>query len=144
MRYYFPGDIGTVAPRLAQLTLPEINIIERPDNTYRRIYCTSVRGLGNGKLEYYPGPTPEEVQRESSYTLRQNTIDIPNCHGLAELGLVQRFAQSHPEFFALRDDGRRHDGSAVTRDSDKTGQLCFSSAGLKEVIYEDAVAFIDR
>lgn len=142
VRYYFPGEIGTLAPRQERLLLPEIDLVERPDNTYRRIYCTGVRGLGSGQLEGYPGLTLAEIDRLSAYTLRQNTIDIPNCHGLAELGLVQRFARTHPEYFALRDDGRRHDGSVVTRDSDKTGQLCFSSAGLKEEIYQDAAALL--
>ncbi|MBR7138839.1 MAG: DUF4838 domain-containing protein [Lentisphaeria bacterium] len=142
VRFYFPGEIGTIVPRKADWVLPGIDIADRPDNQYRRTYCTGVRNLGNGKLTGYGDKTIAYIKNYSSYQIRSSTLVLPNCHGLAELFLVQRFAKTKPEFFALRDNGKRHDGSVITRGSDVKGQLCFTNDELKEVIYQDAKAFL--
>ena len=142
VRFYFPGEIGTIVPRKPDWVLPGIDICDRPDSQYRQTYCVGLKSLGNGKLNFYDDRIAPHVQRLSKFQLRESTLHMPNCHGLAYLGLVQRFAKSHPEFFALKDNGKRHDGSVVTRGSDEDGQLCFSSEGLKEVIFQDAKAFL--
>ncbi|MBR2373582.1 MAG: DUF4838 domain-containing protein, partial [Lentisphaeria bacterium] len=142
VRFYFPGEMGTVVPLNKDLSVPGIDIVDRPDNQHRQTYCVGIKSLGNGKLNYYDDSIASSVQRLSKLRLRESTLNLPNCHGLAELGLVQRFAKSNPEFFALKENGKRHDGSVVTRASDEPGQLCFSSEGLKEVIFQDAKAFL--
>lgn len=58
------------------------------------------------------------------------------------LNLVKRFAATKPEFFALREDGTRHDGSRVIRRDDSFGQLCFSNDELRETVFHDAKAFL--
>jgi len=142
VRFYFPGDVGTVVPRKPDWVLPGIDIIDRPDSQHRRTYCVGLKALGNGKLNFYDDKIASQVQRLSQFRIRESTRNLPNCHGLSALGYVGRFAKSHPEYFALRDNGKRHDGSVVTRGSDVEGQLCFSSEGLKEEVYKDAKAFL--
>ena len=142
VRFYFPGEIGTIVPEKKEWVLPGIDIIDRPDNQHRTTYCVGLKALGNGKLNFYDEKIAGDVQRLSTLQRRNSTLNLPNCHGLAELFLVQRFAKSNPEFFALRENGKRHDGSVVTRGSDIEGQLCFASEGLKEVIFQDAKAFL--
>ena len=39
VRYYFPGEIGTIVPKKKDWTLPAIDITERPDTQRRIIYC---------------------------------------------------------------------------------------------------------
>ena len=142
VRFYFPGDIGTVVPSRPDWKIGTISLMDRPDNQYRRTYCTGLKDLGSGKLEFYAGAVPADVKRLSSLRIRESTINLPNCHGLRGLELPRRFAQSHPEYFALMDTGRRHDGSVSTRKDSADGHLCFSCEGLKEVVYEDAKAFL--
>ena len=145
VRFYFPGEIGTVVPRKADWVLPGIDIADRPDNQYRRTYCAPIRKLGNGKVNLYGDKNLNklrDVNRLAEQYGRSSTLKLPNCYGLAELFLVQRFAKTKPEFFALRDNGKRHDGSVVTRPSDVEGQLCFTNDELKEVIFQDAKAFL--
>ena len=142
VRFYFPGEIGTIVPKKADWQLPGIDIIDRPDSQHRRTYCIGLKELGNGKLNFYDEKIAKDVQRLSSLRIRESTLNLPNCHGLAELFLVQRFAKTKPHFFALRDNGKRHDGSVITRGSDIEGQLCLGNEELKEVIFQDAKAFL--
>lgn len=65
---------------------------------------------------------------------------IPSCHGLAFLGFPARFAETHPEYFALKDDGTRFTGG-IKGMSSSHGHLCFSS-GIKDEIAKDAIAFL--
>ena len=37
VRFYFPGDIGTVVPRKPDWKLPQIDIVDRPDMQFRRL-----------------------------------------------------------------------------------------------------------
>ena len=38
VRFYFPGEMGTVVPRKADWSVGKINILDRPDNQFRRTY----------------------------------------------------------------------------------------------------------
>ena len=138
--FYFPGEIGTVVPRKPDWKLPQIDIVDRPDMTYRRIYMAK-SALGK-KTVFYGGSTEREIRMLSAFQTRQSTLFMPNCHGLAYLGLVQRFGKTHPEYFALRDNGLRINGVNPTNPHEIAGQLCFSSDGLKQEIYLDAKAFL--
>jgi hypothetical protein len=142
VRYYFPGDIGTIIPRHHDLSLPSIDLCDRPDNQVRTTYDIQLKSLDQGQSWGYPGIEPKDMRRLSHLRMRLSTLAIPNCHGFAGLGLVQRFAKTRPDFFALKPDGSRHDGSYVTRPSDADGHLCFSNQDLKEEIYLDAAAFL--
>ena len=135
VRYYFPGEIGTIVPKKKNWTLPAIDITERPDTQYRWIYCYHYRMQENVKYQY---PGMKEV---NPLTWRNSTLkNIRSCHGLNDLHLVKRFAKTHPEFFAMTETGDRNDGSKITTGHRKHGQLCYSSEGLKEEIYQDAAA----
>lgn len=138
VRYYFPGEIGTVVPEYQNFALPDIDLTDRPDNQYRSIYT---KQLGKGKY-LYPGLEPADISRESNLQLRQNTRRIPNCHGINGLQLPQRFAKEHPEYFALRANGTREDGTGGVRSDSVYGHVCFSAPGLKNEIYLDAEALL--
>ncbi len=138
VRYYFPGEIGTIVPKYQNFALPDIDLADRPDNQFRSIYTVQ---LGEGEY-WYSGYTPADIRRESYLRLRENTRRIPNCHGINGLQLPERFAKDHPEYFALRANGTREDGTGGTRNDSVHGHVCFSSAGLKEEIYLDAEALL--
>ncbi|MBR2374576.1 MAG: DUF4838 domain-containing protein [Lentisphaeria bacterium] len=142
VRFYFPGEMGTVVPLKKDWSIGTIDLIDRPDSQQRTTYCVGLKSLGNGKLNIHEGMTEAEIRRLSALRIRESTLFIPKCHGLAALNLVKRYAKSKPEFFALRPDGTRHDGSRVIRRDDRHGQLCFSNNELREVVFQDAKAFL--
>ena len=142
VRFYFPGKLGTIVPKKKEWTLPSIDIADRPDSQYRRLYCVEIKKLNQGKTDFMPaGMNYKDTNRLTILRTRMSTLNLPNCHGLAYLGLIQRFAKSNPEYFALRADGGRLDGTNVTHPNYKDGHVCFSSP-IKEEIYQDAAAFL--
>ena len=135
VRYYFPGEIGTIVPKKKDWALPAIDITERPDTQYRWIYCYPSSKVASGNYGY-PG-----MRENNPLIWRDSTLQsIRSCHGLNDLDLVKRFAKTHPEYFAMTATGDRHDGSKITTSYHKHGHLCYSSEGLKEEIYQDAAA----
>ena len=142
VKFYFPGKMGTIVPKKTDWSLPSIDLADRPDSQYRRIYCIENKGMESDKKDFMPqGMKYSDTNRLTILRSRMSTLNIPNCHGLAYLGLIQRFAKSHPEYFALRADGGRLDGTNVTHPNYKDGHVCFSSP-IKEEIYQDAAAFL--
>ena len=143
VRYYVPGDMGTVAPRVARWALPQIDITDRPDSQYRQIYAvySGPKETRSGYL--YPGFDERTHYRDREYQLRLLTHGMHSTHGLAYLGLKERFAKTHPEYFALSEDNRRYNGTDVSRcPSDSKGQICFSQEGLKQEIVKDGIALL--
>ncbi|MBQ7695059.1 MAG: DUF4838 domain-containing protein [Lentisphaeria bacterium] len=142
VRFYFPSPMGTIVPAKKEWRLPALDIADRPDSQYRRIYSIEMKELNHGKKDYLPADMNfSDTNRLTILRTRMSTLNIPNCHGLAYLGLIERFKKSHPEYFALRPDGTRVDGTNVTHPNYKRGHVCFSS-GIKEEIYQDAAAFL--
>ena len=138
-RFYFPGKHGTLLPVKKQWSVPAMTLFDRPDSQFRDTYW---KPSEKTKFYWYDASV-KQAPAESSHRkrLRLSTLDLPNCHGLAYMGYVQRFAKTHPEYFALKPDGSRADGSFVRVRSDATGHPCFSS-GIMEEIYQDAKAIL--
>ena len=130
-RFYFPGEVGTVIPKLRDWALPSIDISDRPDFNQRRITYGTPDYCG----------IPGKVKAVNYQRLRLETMGIPNCHGLAFLQFIPRFAKTRPEYFALQTNGQRHFDTKAARPSSRYGQICFSS-GIKQVILDDAEAFL--
>lgn len=131
-KFVFPGKYGTVVPRCKKLEIPAMEIVERPDNIVRTV------SWRHGEwFEELPKKTIDKLQRINNYRYRLQTDYIPNNHGLARMAYIERFGESHPEYFALSADGKR---SNVLSER-MGGQLCFNS-GIVEEIYQDAKAFL--
>ena len=125
MRFYLPTDFGTVIPVIKDLTLPAIDIFDRPDCPVRctletRYYKNTWFGNGN----------PVEESHLNSMRWRLQTFWLPNSHGLEKLGYFKRFGKTNPEFFAIGKNGKRT--------IDYPGYLCLSDAGLRKEIFLDA------
>ncbi len=142
VRFYFPGEIGTVTPHRTQWAVPEIDLVERPDMQVRWLYSVDPFS-GKNQINWYD----DRVQdyHLANRRFRMHTRHIPNCHGLAWLGLVERFGKSHPEYFALTEQGKRKNGlEDVANFTDKEGHICFSSEELKNEVFLDAKAVLTR
>ena len=134
VRYYFPGKLGTYTPKTQKLAIPAVDIYDRPDFLQRRFNDYNYDRMPMRRYKEWDG-TMNKLRN------RVETVIIPNCHGLAGLGYVQRFGKEHPEFFALQKNGIRSNGAVVTAPSSANGYLCWSS-GIKEEIVRDAISFL--
>ncbi|MCF6176465.1 MAG: DUF4838 domain-containing protein [Victivallaceae bacterium] len=133
VKFYFPGKIGTIIPEHRTLKIADrIDITDRPDYTIRKFSTYSGKWYeGNLKSRNFPG------KNLNYYRLRMETRYIPNNHGMARLGYLERFGKTHPEYFALMKNGRRDNSASRAL----AGQFCFSS-GVTNQIYKDAAAFL--
>ena len=135
VRFYFPGPCGTIVPVKGALFLPEtIQIMDRPDMCFRN-YSTH-------KTKYYP-TYPDYTRKDNKpngdtltrVRLRFSEFMPPGGHGLNRLEYLRRFGRSHPEYFALMENGKRYNDP----NQPQRGQLCYNSP-LREIIYQDVKA----
>ena len=132
VRFYFPGEIGTVVPRRAKLRLPCGEIARAPHFSVRDLYFG-----GDG---VWPEGFGKNVKTLQWLRLRLDTERIPCCHGQNRFKIPERFAETHPEYFQLKKDG--------TRNLDKSDvwyarQLCQSSK-VWDVFYEETKARLQK
>jgi len=129
-RFYFPGELGTVVPKRTAADLGDLD-----EKVVPRFV---VRAYSSTEMGAWPWADTNNLVRtqrkQEHYRLRFETMTIPCCHGLYRLGLVRRFAKTHPEYFALRADGTRMTGPEMQE------QICPSSAVWDE-IYKDAKSY---
>ena len=134
VRMYFPGELGTVIPKAAELQIPEMDIYDRPDFIQRR-YSAYWDGT------YFEGENRDAVihpaKNLNQYRLRMETEMIPCAHGLNSFRYIQRFGKTHPEYFALQSNGKRSNDPAMPH----PGQLCYTS-GIVEEIYQDVRSYL--
>ena len=133
IKFYFPGEIGTVIPEHKNLIIPAMTILETPDYQARKISAYEGEWYEGEDRDVHVSP----MKNLNVYRLRLETAYTPNCHGLGRLGYLERFGETNPEYFALMSNGKRHNNPALGH----PGQLCFNSA-IRDQIFEDAKAFL--
>lgn len=139
-RFYFPGELGTIVPRLAAIRVPETDLRDEP---YFKVRYWSYWGMGSwhdeiSEKEWSRYKTLERIN------LRMETERIPVAHGQALLAYPERFAKTNPEFFALDKNGKRlMDSVFAPGASYKASQFCYTS-GVWEELYKDARSFFLR
>ena len=137
VRFYFAGELGTCVPRRKKLRLPEGSKIVAPDMRIRTwSYYTDGKWPEPLKDPKYVCPAEKAL---NVYRLRASSSEYTCCHGLNGFRILDRFKDSHPEYFALLKDGTRADH--VINGPWDVGHLCYSSA-VKDVIVEDCLAFL--
>ncbi len=130
IRFYFPGELGTIIPKYSELSIPRMDILERPDYTVRLF--TWYQGEWFDKSLKW-GQNGVRAKTLNLYRTRHETQYLPCNHGLLALNYHGRFAKTHPEYFSIIDGKRTH--------GDRHPYLCFNS-GIVEEIYQDAKAFL--
>ena len=137
VRFYFPGELGTIVPRKTTLSVPTGDARVTPAFVVRLPYLAK-----DGR---WPGETDDNLSRYTPKCwtwLRQrfSTYRFQCVHGQTQMRLHERFAKTHPEYFALLKDGRRGCDPDV-EDKYLKDMVCQSSAVWDE-IYEDAKAYL--
>ena len=126
VRFYFPGETGTLVPPLDKLAFPEIDIVDRPDLP-RRSFAWSA------SLQFPPG----DLARYQLH-LRSSTFPVPDQDGMESLAIAKRWAAKYPDILGADDSGRRQNSS----EHQVRPRFCFASEFLCNNLYLDAEAFL--
>lgn len=136
VRWLWPGDSGTYVPKTPTvMSGPPRQIVKSQKLLHSRMRDGS--GLG----DFREVMTPEEydnAKRERQVWLRRHQFACGTSfqYGHAYEKYWERFGKEHPEYFALRSDGKR-DPSDPKRS--KLVQLCVSNPDLHKQIIKDWV-----
>ena len=164
VRFYFPGELGTIVPKSTAIKVPQTEIFDFPDYDFRRYSMYQGKWMeipkspaAKARYEQYrsrakftqrrmfngtwvkgaPNDFRNEEKNLAFYRYRMETFMEPNCHGLARYCYIKRFGKTNPEYFALMDNGQRHCLETLPH----PGSICYSS-GVVEEIYQDAKSFL--
>ena len=124
MRFYLPGNYGTVVPKRREWSLPAIDLYDRPD-LYQRRYVDYNAELG-GELNQ----AALDINRLRN---RCETNRIYYPHTLRYLTYGKRFGDSHPEYFSLQSNGKRVIDKGFKSHGDSS-HFCYTSDFKNEVI----------
>ncbi len=121
VRFYFPGEMGTIVPRRDAITVTG-DVSLKPAFAVRDCYISGA------------GTWPEKVSAKEEgalkllYKLRlRECAERPRCcHGQNHFKIAERFSESHPEYFMLRKDGTRCTGTKFEHHW-QGRQLCHTS-----------------
>lgn len=137
VRFYFPGELGTIVPKSRRLTIAAADFRVKPD------FLLRAYRFANGTLDpeiLLPGQSPEETETVMTRRYRMQTVAVPANHGQLHAGFYHRFHKTHPEYFLLQEDGTRKVDEAATPPFCEKEHMCQSSA-IWDEIYEDAKSY---
>lgn len=141
VRFYFPGELGTIFPKRGGFAVPDgVEIVSWPDCKVR--YYSSPGEQGDW---FEPIDRMTDLRGRAAMRLRHRmeTEHIPCCHGQNQLSPAKRFRKTHPEYFRIDEKGVRSDR---TEDEKRPGfdvrvqQMCHTS-GWWDEIAADAISY---
>ena len=138
-RFYFPGELGEIVPKAAEIRVPDGTLIERaPVFTQRSVSLNSPMRSQTGTDEQ-----KMSLQLLNWIRLRLETDHLQCGHGLNSMDYASRFADTHPEYFCLRQDGKRATLKVDPNPKSQShcvGQLCHTSDVWNEIT-EDVLSY---
>jgi len=114
-RWYFPGEFGQVVPKLQTVTIPDIDITQRPSFAVRNIWIS-----GQGDVGGHMAPW---LMRNKGTPARTG-FAFPGDGTIQYLAPLEKYAKLFPEIYAMGKDGKRQDEKTVPHDT----MLCMSNA----------------
>ena len=130
VRWLWPGELGTFVPKTAMLKAGDVNETIAP-----RFFQRKLRpGLGLTSEHPALGFTAaafEQFSREQSTFLRRHRMGRSNPlgYGHAFVDWWKKYGAEHPEWFQLREDGKRGPSKPTSRFS-----MCVSNSDLQRQI----------
>ncbi len=116
VRWFIPGPFGEVVPRSPTISLPPLNLEERPSFLFREFWDhhagTEGQERDEWKIHHFLNPR------------MARWVGVPGDGTLADLLPKDQF-KAHPDWFAMRKDGSRDDHMA-----------CMTSPGMIEAMVE--------
>lgn len=113
IRFYWPGDDGTVVPEPSDVKLPEVDVMRAPRFSYRYPWFCNFSRDRDCPLWF----------RRVGFGGQAPAVIIDSFY------MAQFLRKDHPEFFALVDGERDFDSKCAVRGG---GHLCLNAKGLVE------------
>ena len=158
-RYLWPGALGKVIPQTRGLSIPDIEYAFTPAYASRNIRTPSYDAAGS-ELVSKLGFSQEEViaygrLRAKAEVDQAGNRDYFAWHGVAKeddhcekrqwghafTDYYRRFGATHPEYFALQEDGTRR---LNLKKHPNRPSLCLSNEGLVRQAAEDVIALFRK
>ncbi len=150
VRWFWPGELGEVVPQEQNIVLGEIDMFENSDFKWRN------RGPGGALWGASTGPTEMKArerllgvsqrhQAEVALWEKRNKwggMKIYGGHSLGEVFPPEKYAISHPEYYALVDGERAVPGPDY--DYKHEGQICTTNPEVVEVAVQWVRKFFDE
>ena len=132
-RFYFPGELGEIVPRVSSVAVPDLDETCAPAWTERSI------SDDHGSW-FDPAADASAEYLKERYRLRMETRQLPCCHGQYKAKIVQRFGKAHPEYFYQNEKGERVIEDNEEKPYSRNAHLCYTS-DVWEEIYRDARSY---
>ncbi|MBD3292163.1 MAG: DUF4838 domain-containing protein, partial [Armatimonadia bacterium] len=145
-RWFFPGPKGAVTPQNPDLAFETVEIREEPVFALRKVGQETWQWyyLGSSRLEGLVDPTEYEELGWGGRALRLWLLRMRGSsewfafnHRPPRMELEQRFGEEHPEYFAVRENGKRD----LPPQPGRTGHLCYTEPGVLEITKRDIDAY---
>ncbi len=123
VRWYLPGELGTVAPKTKTLIVSAANVRRKPAMDYRWMVWSPI---------LVPGPEFAAISDADAtlWKLRMRLGGNPYQANHSFTGFYEEYLKQHPDWFAQGYEG-------------KPPQPCFSSEGLLQQVIKDARDYYD-
>ena len=126
VRWFMPGDLGTVIPRSPNIAIGAINDIEKPDFRIRWIESGEWALHNRMNVGVDVGGQPVGIKWKWAY------------HSLLAIVPPDKYFDEHPEYFALISGVRRRPGAR------RGHQLCTSNPEVVRVVAENVCKILDE
>ncbi len=142
VRFYFPVKELIYVPKIKKLEVPAMDIEESPDFTARCAYWNPFSINAKQNKGDWAKNKMSKIRNLQTLYGRNETFQMPNCHGLQGLGLITRFGKSNPEYFAVMGNGKRANILRRKAPGEHGAHLCYNNKELEDEIFEDAKSFL--
>jgi len=146
VRWFFPGDKGTVIPTQPTLSFPAFSLLEEPAYLLRKVgratwqwYILDVSAAKDmiDRREYEDMDWDGMALRLWLMRVRASSEWFAFNHRPPRMELEQRYGREHPEYFAIRPNGKRD----LAPQPGRTGHLCYTEPGVVEITKRDIDAY---
>jgi hypothetical protein len=139
VRFYFPGEMGTVVPKAGTIRVPSGERTTSPVFKVRKVhmYADGIWYEGAPTGKYKPCP-PKNL---AWMRLRLQCREVQCSHGQTMFWYPERFGATHPEYFQLRKDGTRCTNVTARVADCRTRQLCHTSK-IWDEMYKDVKSYL--
>jgi len=123
-RWYFPGEWGEVIPEKKTVAVPELDVRSKPDFALRCIWL-------DGRWGWVSGPDKEDqidwclrIGFSTHHLGMEGMYPVPGDGSLARFLPPAKYAESHPEWYAMDEGGKRH---VTPKSNNAHTMLCLSN-----------------
>ena len=149
VRWYWPGELGEVVPKSNSVVIGKIESSQQPDFAWRnRGPGGALWGSATGPVEMHERERLLGISEEHQAQVRLwekrtrwGGLKIYGGHSLGEVFPPEKYAKTHPEYYALINGNRAVPGPDY--DYKHGGQVCTTEPGVIRVAVEWARKFFD-